>query len=474
MRAMACLIVSASVLLSSAPGRASQAPACASPANQVVAENCKPGNPPTEWDVNGSGDLQIQGFATDISVNAGETIAFKVGPARLSYRIDIYRLGYYGGLGGAGRSPPSQPSVALAAEATGLPHRHAASRLYDCGNWAVSASWAVPRRRDVGHLHRPPRALKTATRASWRARQRPRPGSCPARRRCPHAYGALGLGKLANALEGAAREPHLLRRSRRRQPRGPAVPDVRHTLAGVQPRRASPAPTAASILRGPMERAYKVSLNRPYATRDYRAVNLVFNAEYPMLRWLEANGYDVSVHDRARQRPPWRADQEPQSVPVGRARRVLVWSAARERGGGARRRACTWRSSAATTCSGRSAGNRAPTVAHAVPDDGHLQGDARERQDRSADRCLDRHVARLPPVQPRRAEAGERAQGHDLHGQRVAERSADRPCALRAASLLAEHGGRAAEARRSRPCSATAFSATSGTRTSTTASGPRA
>ena len=43
-----------------------------------------------------------------------------------------------------------------------------------------------------------------------------------------------------------------------------------------------------------MERAYKVSMNRPYVTRDYRAVNLVFNAEYPMVRWLEANGYDVS------------------------------------------------------------------------------------------------------------------------------------------------------------------------------------
>jgi hypothetical protein len=41
-------------------------------------------------------------------------------------------------------------------------------------------------------------------------------------------------------------------------------------------------------------RAYKVSYNRPFETRDYRAVNIVFNAEYPMVRWLERNGYDVS------------------------------------------------------------------------------------------------------------------------------------------------------------------------------------
>ena len=45
MRAMACVIVSASILLSSAAGGVSQAPACTSPANQVVAENCKPGHP---------------------------------------------------------------------------------------------------------------------------------------------------------------------------------------------------------------------------------------------------------------------------------------------------------------------------------------------------------------------------------------------------------------------------------------------
>ena len=42
------------------------------------------------------------------------------------------------------------------------------------------------------------------------------------------------------------------------------------------------------------ERAYKVSYNRPLETRHYRAVNTVFNAEYPFVRWLERNGYDVS------------------------------------------------------------------------------------------------------------------------------------------------------------------------------------
>src|SRR4030095_4883864 len=41
-------------------------------------------------------------------------------------------------------------------------------------------------------------------------------------------------------------------------------------------------------------RAYKVSYNRPFTTRGTSPEYWVFNAEYPMVRWLEANGYHVS------------------------------------------------------------------------------------------------------------------------------------------------------------------------------------
>ena len=37
-----------------------------------------------------------------------------------------------------------------------------------------------------------------------------------------------------------------------------------------------------------------MSYNRPLETRHYRAVNTVFNVEYPFVRFLEANGYDAS------------------------------------------------------------------------------------------------------------------------------------------------------------------------------------
>ena len=58
-----------------------------------------PGNPSSEWDIAGAGDLSIQGFATDISVNKGQTVYFKIKTDAAAYTIDIYRLGYYSGTG---------------------------------------------------------------------------------------------------------------------------------------------------------------------------------------------------------------------------------------------------------------------------------------------------------------------------------------------------------------------------------------
>ena len=75
--------------------------ASAAPVNEIEAENCLPGTPRGVWDVGGapsSGDPEIQGFATDISVERGGTIGFKVASAA-DYGITIYRMGYYGGLG---------------------------------------------------------------------------------------------------------------------------------------------------------------------------------------------------------------------------------------------------------------------------------------------------------------------------------------------------------------------------------------
>ncbi|HEV8632990.1 MAG TPA: hypothetical protein VG370_01930, partial [Chloroflexota bacterium] len=84
--------------LPAAPAAAQSDP-CAAPANPVVAENCQPGSPASEWDLGSADSSTIEGFATDISVDRGQTVRFKVKTAATAYRIDLYRIGYYGGLG---------------------------------------------------------------------------------------------------------------------------------------------------------------------------------------------------------------------------------------------------------------------------------------------------------------------------------------------------------------------------------------
>ncbi len=118
---------------------------CDAPANEIVAENCLPGTAASVWDVSGAGDSSIQGFATDISVDQGQTVQFKVDTPSPDYRLDIYRLGYYGGAG-ARLVATVQPSAALpqvqpaCLETDGTTN----DNLIDCGNWGVSASWSVP------------------------------------------------------------------------------------------------------------------------------------------------------------------------------------------------------------------------------------------------------------------------------------------------------------------------------------------
>lgn len=110
--------------------------------NPIVVENAQPGNPSSQWDISGAGDSSIQGFATDISVNKGDTVHFKIKTTASAYQISIYRLGYYQGNGArliatvtpSAHLPQSQPA----------PATDSSTGLMDYGTWAESASWQVP------------------------------------------------------------------------------------------------------------------------------------------------------------------------------------------------------------------------------------------------------------------------------------------------------------------------------------------
>ena len=277
---------------------------CETPANRIIEENCKAGNPSTEWDVNGAGDPTIQGFSTEMSVNVGELIEFKVKTDSPAYRVDIYRMGYYDGLG-ARLVATLKPSVTLPQVQPDCIVDYE-TRLYDCGNWQVSASWQVPSDTVSGvFIARLVREDPQET-PYWRADnssaldysglRSPKPVALP------HAYGASGFGKLRHAIKEprASQIVFVVRDDTRGadvlfQTSDPSWQAYNpYGLGNTYSGRTQWGSPASGESTGQANRAYKVSYNRPLINRQTGSVNQFFNAEYPMVRWLEANGYDTS------------------------------------------------------------------------------------------------------------------------------------------------------------------------------------
>ena len=328
-------------------------PACAARARSRVAEeNALEGAPSVEWDINGAGDPSIQGFATEASVPPGGTIHFKVDTEAQSYRMDVYRLGYYGGAGA--RRVATVPR-------NGAPQRQPAcafdepTLLVDCSNWAVSLSWAVPAeavsgiyfarlvRTDTTPVdawradHSPVLADPKFGRAGWDPKVRPAGGMGT------HAYGVAGHGTRRNALrEPRASHAYFVVRDES------GASEILFQTAdatwqayncwgttntyGVpchEPALHAGSPPPPNATR----RAFKASYNRPMATRAYRHVNMPLANEYPAVRWLERNGFDVGYWTSVD------ADRYASRLERGSAHRLYLsvghdeyWSGAQRRG----------------------------------------------------------------------------------------------------------------------------------------------
>ena len=224
-------------------------PRAAHALNEIEIENALPGNPPSQWDVSGAGDASIQGFATDISVAPGDTVSFKIDTNATNYRLDVYRLGWYAGLGArkvatlepSATLPQTQPAC-LTEPATGL---------IDCGNWAVSAAWSVP----------------------------------------ANAVSGIYLAKLVREDPQDGRASHVIFVVRDDDGGSALLFQTMDTT--WQAYNAYGGNSLYVGGQGP-GRAYKVSYNRPFTTRGSTPEDWVFNAEFPLVRWLERNGFDVS------------------------------------------------------------------------------------------------------------------------------------------------------------------------------------
>jgi hypothetical protein len=224
--------------------------------NYIVAENAKPGTPELEWDIIGKGDLSIQGFATQMSVNKGQKITFKIKTDADDYSIEIYRIGYYQGNGarkvGAGTITASLPQIQPEDRYELLTGKT------DCSNWEESAEWTAP----------------------------------------GNAVSGFYIARLKRADNGGASHIYFVVRddegtSNLLYKTSDATWQAYNNYGGNSLYENNSGIPVLGFVH-----ATKVSYDRPFYIRTGQGDNSdcfsPFNAEYPMIRWLERNGYDVS------------------------------------------------------------------------------------------------------------------------------------------------------------------------------------
>ncbi|WP_043672155.1 DUF4082 domain-containing protein [Streptomyces xylophagus] len=235
------------VLPQAVPAQAASDP-CGTGSNPIVCENSKTGSPKSDWfSPNAYGD--IKGFSTKESVQAGDTVQFKI-QSKSSYNVQIYRLGWYGGDGARQMSTAAQAAVTYPANYTSSPASCTTKNtgLVDCGNWPVTASWTVP----------------------------------------SDAVSGLYIANLTQTDgDGLMPYPFVVRNDSSTSDIVVQTSDQTwqaYNDYGGQDLYGGAGPA-------PDGRAYEVSYNRPL---DIGGDNGIYGSEYMMLSWLERNGYDLS------------------------------------------------------------------------------------------------------------------------------------------------------------------------------------
>jgi len=222
----------------------------------VAIENQQPGSGNWAMWVGGmpADDLnkQIKGYASATSVNKGDSITFYVSAAPAqTYTIDIYRMGYYQGLGGrllqsVGPLPGVQQPLCPGDLNTGL---------IEC-NWSASYTLAVPTAWTSGIFIA--KLTSAAGFQNW------------------ITFAVRDDARTAGLLYAQPVNTYQAYNN---------YPNDNATGKSIYNFNSFGAPTVSGTAR-----AVKVSWNRPYADRG---AGQFFNWEYYFIRWIERSGYDV-------------------------------------------------------------------------------------------------------------------------------------------------------------------------------------
>jgi len=215
-------------------------------ANPIQQENQLPGT--SGWQLLNAASYvgnrfpDIEGYPIAQSATAGETLSFAVSTNSQSFTADVYRLGWYGGVG-----------ARLIASIPNIPGHFYAIPSMDSSTGLVDTRW--------------PAAFTVTVDSSW--------------------VTGMYLVKLT-AANGKQNYIPFVIRSRR-----PAALMFIHADNTDQAYNQWGGKSLYEFNSSHGKRAYKVSFNRPLADGEYPGWGNLFNWEYPMIRYLERQGYDL-------------------------------------------------------------------------------------------------------------------------------------------------------------------------------------
>ena len=235
---------------SSRSSTSSTAPATSAAANPVQRENSRPGTP--GWEIPASAGTVITGYASETSVAPGQSFHLHVAaPPGSRYRVLVYRLGWYRGVGGrlfmcvpgcrSSHAAIAQPPPTTPGSVTGL----------------FRAPWRVTDRVEI-----PPDAVS--------------------------GYYEAKLEIVGGAYAGAVGSVPLIVRQSPAAPASAVLVQVPVNTWEAYNRWGG-----KSLYQfGTSMHAFEVSFDRPFDQQEF--YNMVTRLELPWVRFLERNGIDVS------------------------------------------------------------------------------------------------------------------------------------------------------------------------------------
>lgn len=243
------------------------------PANAIVAENSLPGTDKNNWFVGTNGtNATIAGYTDKTSYLPGDTVNFKVDSTSNPFRVEIYRLGYYGYESFGARLATGNGSGYITGTVTAQPAPSVDSTLGSpsCA-WSTNATWTVP---------------ATAV---------------------PGIY--YVIFRRTDATSNFSSGHFVVRSASAKDKTAIIVPDMTHQAYNIWGATTDNGAFSTGSWSGRSlyaygldgsnnfaHRAYAVSFDRPYGTQSMQSNTYLFDSEYGLNVFLEAQGYDLTYY----------------------------------------------------------------------------------------------------------------------------------------------------------------------------------